>query len=107
MVEAQLVLANSTTVKITRETFSEHPNVMRSGTGTTTDATSEYREETEYSRVNFNCRFTDDDFRLTGFGLPEPPQFQRRGWLSLGWYLALLAVPIIIIGLWLIRRNAS
>jgi len=72
------------------------------------DGTAGYyynKSDLEIQEFNIGTRLAPADFRLPAFGLPEPPEFQRRAWWP---YAALALVGLVLIAIalkWNQRRR--
>ena len=65
-----------------------------------------FREVLRYSGFYFDCKFLPEDFRLTGFGLPEPAGISPRTSNKIPWLLALGGVLVLAIALWSRRKRS-
>lgn len=81
-----------------------HDQIKRSRTSEWTSGGQRYSEALNVATVSFERRFAESEFRLPAFGLPEPEGFER-GRPYLTWFLGLLAVSLVVGGLWLFSRR--
>ena len=104
-VEAQLLRIDKAKVHIT---YSVTPTIPKLLSARIVDGVSpeiSWTETLKYSEVSYDCDFSENDFRLPAYGLPEPPGMERASGFGLAWILGLAGVAIIVAGIWILRAR--